>query len=382
MSKEATMKKLFSLVIAVLFCAPVFAGQSSADLVTGNGNNNGVGYGVGGTPPAAANGLNAGVHALSTPTTNTQFPTYVAPPPAGTQFPTYIAPPPAPAPTPSINPAANQGQQSQNGGAGANAAAGAALIAAGMALMSNPPTVPAGAALVAMGILALAQSAHDSNAAGQSGATAASSVNGVGANPANPTLGAGTPGFVDPNVAAGKNALGQAGYTVNGDGLQTPSGSVIPNSAFNSAGGMAKAGMDASTIKEVQNALATVNGDASRAKVSGVAVGEGGGGVSNDHSGDGGGGGGGGSSTYVNPFQMNSDLKKQMVAGKTVLFDGDPIGVRGQDIFEMIHTCYEKKRSRNDFLDESGGVGARQPASVPSVMPAKRPAFTSNARVK
>ena len=73
-----------------------------------------------------------------------------------TQFPIYT-PPPAPAPTAttqpissgSINPAANQGQQSQNSGAGANNAAGAALIAAGMALMANPPTQPAGAALIA-----------------------------------------------------------------------------------------------------------------------------------------------------------------------------------------------------------------------------------------
>ena len=67
----------------------------------------------------------------------------------------------------SINPGSNQGQQSQKGGAGSNAGAGAALMAAGAALMAMPPTMPAGAILMAMGLLAMQQSGEDNGAAGQ-----------------------------------------------------------------------------------------------------------------------------------------------------------------------------------------------------------------------
>src|SRR5262245_48501504 len=49
-----------------------------------------------------------------------------------------------------INPGAKQGENSQKGGAGTNAGVGAALMAAGAALMANPPTMPMGAMLMAM----------------------------------------------------------------------------------------------------------------------------------------------------------------------------------------------------------------------------------------
>src|SRR5882757_7557302 len=153
-NRKAQMKKSILVLTVVAFSTPAFAGSSSADLAPDI-------Y----TPTP------------TTPTTTTNQ----------TPFP-VATPPPAPTPTPvaptnaSINPAANQGKQSQDSGSGANAAAGAALIAAGMALMANPPTQPAGAALIAMGMLALAQSGADSGAADQSAATAASSVNGVGSN--------------------------------------------------------------------------------------------------------------------------------------------------------------------------------------------------------
>src|SRR5688500_488108 len=55
----------------------------------------------------------------------------------------------------SINPGAIAGQNSQSSGAGTNAAVGGALMAAGAAMMANPPTRAPGAALMAMGILAM-----------------------------------------------------------------------------------------------------------------------------------------------------------------------------------------------------------------------------------
>ena len=313
----------------------------------------------------------------------------VAPTPHQTQFPTYTPPPPPPttggviqSPTgnASINPSANQGQQSQNSGAGANNAAGAALIAAGMALMANPPTQPAGAALIAMGALALAQGGEDSGAAGQSGNTAAASNYGTGASGTNgnttaqnPNLGTGTAGLSNPALNQAKQALGDAGYGLTSTGLTTPDGTTIPNSAFNSPGGMTAAGMSPDTVKTVQAALSDVNGKAgSGPKVSGIAVTEGSGGAATP--------GETGSLSgslpdygFKNAFKMSDSARAALLAGKAVNFDGDPIGVRGQNIFEMIHVAYQKKSDRHDFLDDNGrpilsGPAVRAPASV-SVKP-------------
>jgi hypothetical protein len=297
---------------------------------------------------------------------------------APTQFPTYIPPAPAPAPlaTPatnnaSINPAANQGKQSQDSGAGANAAAGAALMAAGMALMANPPTQPAGAALIAMGALALAQSGHDSGAADQSGATAAASYNGVnGSNSAvaaNPNLGKGTSSYLaNPALKQGTAALTDAGYSLTPAGLVSPNGTLTPNSAFNSSSGMAAAGMDAGTIAQVQSALAKVNADSGKAKVSTVALAEGGGAGGTAGNPTGGSDFSFASAKGRNPFGLSDAEKRKLVAGKTVSFDGDPIGVSGQNIFDMIHVAYQKKRDRKDFIGDelAGGPSLRSPASA------------------
>lgn len=341
MKRKAVMKKAILLLAAVTLVRPAFAG-SSADLDTD----------IFGT--SSSNSATGTV----TPTQTTQFP-------VATPLPVPVAAP-APVSNASINPAANQGQQSQNGGAGANDAAGAALIAAGAALMANPPTQPAGAALIAMGMLALAQGAADSNAANQSGQTAAASVNGTTTptTPTNPALGTGTSAFQSPAAATGTAALTSAGYSVTPTGLVNPDGSLTPNSAFNSPGGMAAAGMSPATIKAVQDALANVQG--SGPKISNVAVSEGGGGGS---------GSGAGNDFSIlgrkSAFQMTDAMKKQMVAGKTVLFDGDPIGVRGQNIFDMIHTAYQRKSDRHDFLDGGGLAAAPALRSPASLAPAK-----------
>lgn len=360
------MKKLSLLLAAMSFAVHAHA-TSSADLapeIYGNGT-------TGTTPPTATN-----------PGT-TQFPKYNPPAPP---------PPPAVTPTPpksaSINPSANQGQQSQNSGAGANAAAGAALIASGMALMSQPPTVPAGAALIAMGMLALAQSGHDSGAANQSAATGASSVYGNGSTStaakdavANPQLGSGKSAFNSQAVKDAQASLANAGYSVTPSGLTTPDGSTIPNSAFNSAGGMAAAGLGSDQIKAVQDALGKVNSDigSGAGKISAVAVSEGGGGgssadkpASEDFS----------FTDKGSVFGLSDAAKKAMVAGKTVNFDGDPIGVRGNNIFDMIHVAYQKKRDSHDFLDSESGAASptlRAPASA--APPAKKIVAPARAKI-
>ena len=65
-----------------------------------------------------------------------------------------------------------------------------------------------------------------------------------------------------------------------------------------------------------------------------------------------------------NPFNIDGDKKGQLVAGKTVMFDGEPIGVRGQNIFDMVHSCYQKKREGKHFIETEMDVATRLPASV------------------
>jgi hypothetical protein len=73
------------------------------------------------------------------------------------------------------------------------------------------------------------------------------------------------------------------------------------------------------------------------------------------------GGAGGGASVDDGSSAMNSYLatlkrglsslqKAKMVAGKSLLAKGVPIGVKGDDIFQMIHRRYDTKKQGNEFL--------------------------------
>jgi hypothetical protein len=263
-----------------------------------------------------------------------------------------------------INQGSNQGQASQSSGSGANAAAGAALMAAGAALMSNPPTVPQGAMLMAMGILAMMQSGHDGDAAGQSGNTGLASVQGNPGTTTNPDPATGSSAFTDSKIAQGKAALEAQGYKMGPNGtLTTPDGNTIPASAFNSPSSMAAAGMSPQTIADAEKILADAEKDAP--KVSGVAVNSsGGGGGMAVSEGEGSGEANATGGMTFNPFNLNADAKAKLIAGKTVMFDGEPIGVRGQNIFDMVHTCYQKKRKGNHFIETENDVSVRSPASL------------------
>lgn len=269
-----------------------------------------------------------------------------------------------------------------------NIAAGLALIAA--AMMTQPPNV----ALLAMGALALAQGGADSDAADQSATTALASVKDTStlpiAPPANPTLNKGTAGFSDKKLAEAKSLLADAGYKLNADGVISPDGKFTSGSSLGSAGGMASAGMSPEAIKEAQKVLGALNSEMNGggSRVSGMGVSEGGGSGSP--------GGNGGPEFQSNDANgvghglfgngMNSAQKALMVAGKTVTFDGDPIGVKGQDIFEMVHVAYERKRQTNHFIDQPGGetqtASLRAPASVSLKSANLRPASLKPASLK
>jgi hypothetical protein len=261
-----------------------------------------------------------------------------------------------------INQGSNQGQASQSGGSGANAAAGAALMAAGAALMANPPTAPQGAMLMAMGVLAMMQSGHDGDAAGQSGTTGLASIEGNKGTVTNPNPATGTSAFTDSKIAQGKAALAAQGYQMGPNGaLTTPDGTTIPASAFNSPSSMASAGMSPQTIADAQKILADAAKDTP--KVSGVAVNSSGGGMAVSE-GEGNGEANATGGMALNPFNLNADAKAKLIAGKTVMFDGEPIGVRGQNIFDMVHNCYQKKRKGNHFIESENDVSVRSPASL------------------
>lgn len=289
----------------------------------------------------------------------------VAVPDSGGTSPTAASaqvPSPAATQTPSINPSANNAQSSESGAAAANMAAGAALMAACM--MTQPPNL----ALCALGALALMQGANDNNDAGQSGnsATVSSQTPSPTATPATtPTVApdpTGTDSFQS-STAAGQQALAAAGYTVTPDSVTAPDGTSVPSSQFGTSGGMAQAGFSADQIKAAQKAIADANSKYGGIKVSSVDVADGSGG-------GGGGNGNGGQAgftlpSFANPFAINNKAKQALVAGKTVLFDGEPIGVRGDDIFQMVHLAYDRKRQRNSFLEAPQPVSAtvRAPAN-------------------
>jgi hypothetical protein len=65
-----------------------------------------------------------------------------------------------------------------------------------------------------------------------------------------------------------------------------------------------------------------------------------------------------------NPFD-HAD-KKKIIAGKSLMVGGEPIGVKGDNIFDMVHRAYQKKRGRNQFLETTKGP-ARLPASMTSI---------------
>ncbi len=266
-----------------------------------------------------------------------------------------------------INQGANVGQASQNAGSAANAAAGAALIASGMALLPNPPTAAQGAALIAMGMLALAQAGHDSGAAGASARTAAASVlkNDAKAGDTQQPVGGGEAEFFNNERKKAAEALKAQGYSFSDKGLTGPDGKTVPASAFSSPGAMAAAGIDPNAIKELNKVNAAIADELSKYRVSSVAAGGAGAGMN-----EGGGAGGAASEEQtggvVNPFDINAERQKQLMNGKTVSLDGEPIGVAGANIFEMVHDAYQKKRSGNQFIEIEGMAPVRAPASTKS----------------
>lgn len=269
----------------------------------------------------------------------------------------------------SINPAAQQGKNSQSSGSGANMAAGAAMLAACM--MTMPPNI----ALCAMGAMAMMQGGHDKDAAQQSGATyQASSNSGATGTNTSPTTYAdpskGTGKYSD-QVKAGLQSLDDAGVKVSESGVTMPDGTKVSAGNMGNASAMTAAGFDAKAVADAKKVTDALNAEIANGRVSNVALAEGGGGGYAGASENANGSNENGATIPpgFDPFGTGAGgaaaARARALAGKTVNFDGEPIGVRGNNIFEMVHNCYQRKRAGNHFI-ENEAAAVRAPASSAS----------------
>lgn len=265
-----------------------------------------------------------------------------------------------------INEAAAQAAAAQKAAAMKNMMVGAALMATGMAGCTGMQTW--GCPLLPMAALAFMQAGHDSNMAGLSDMTYDATTpetdlpgGGTGQDPTSPTgsgTGGGDTGFTD-EVKKNLDKLASKGVTVDSKNgtVTTTDGSTMPASAFSSPGAMAAAGMSDATIKAAQDALAGAGGvEGMQASVGSMGVDGGGGGYS---------GAAGGSSEYqgssladyFNSLNKKKGDKDRLIAGKSLTYGKDPIGVKVDDIFMMVHRRYQKKRQVKTYFLE------RAPAS-------------------
>lgn len=267
-------------------------------------------------------------------------------------FPVSTPPAPSTTPTatgPSINPSAENARQAQL--AAANYNQQVAILFFMACYKKSPPEYP----LCIMGLQALNQAQNLFAAAQQSSQTSNASTNSQN-SPSGTSLPMGQASagaFSDPVIAKGIQTLQDAGITVGSDGtVHMPDGSSQPGSTYSSPGSMAAAGLDPRPAVEAKALIAGLKapGTSGSGGLGGVATGASG------YSGN--------SIAMEQKTELPSraGTKKALMAGKTVMFDGVPIGVRGDNIFEMIHECYQKKREGNHFIDLVSGSD-RLPAS-------------------
>lgn len=260
-----------------------------------------------------------------------------------------------------INNSASRGQASQSSGKGANQMAGMAFGV--MCMMGCNQISQYACYACPLAAMAIGQMGEDGGAEKQSGQVYDASLGGGGYSAAgtgydtayNPATGTTDNSGTSPtSIKDVSDALAAKGYKLNPDGSVTTPDGVLPKDTFNSAGNMAKAGFSSSAIQSAMAAIDKVNKDID-AQYGGdrvVAVGV-------NTSGDGFGGGGGGSETrgdsafdeYLKRLRGGGGFSaRRMLAGKSIRVGGEPMGVKGDDIFKMIERQYNSLNARNEFI--------------------------------
>ncbi|MCB0412016.1 MAG: hypothetical protein KDD22_05785 [Bdellovibrionales bacterium] len=274
-----------------------------------------------------------------------------------------------PTPTQSVNDSADTARRSQDKSAMSSQMAGIAMM--GIFQVGCNGTHTWGCYAGPLAALALMQAGHNGSAANASdgiydytyenpefdnpntdipkGPKVPKGPDGTG-----PAAGGGT--YTD-LVKTNLKKLADAGYTVDpktGE-VTTPKGT-FPASAFSSPAGMASAGFSSADIQAAGKAIDDINKKyggllESQPKVSGMEFNTAGGGSS-------GSGGGGYKSSFDDylagmkkPGFGGSMDKNRMLAGKSLTYGQDPIGVKVDDIFQMVHRRYQAKRKIQTFIE-------------------------------
>lgn len=266
-----------------------------------------------------------------------------------------------------INQGANRGSASQGAGKSANQMAGMAF---GMLCMVGCSQISQYACYACpLAAMAIGQLGADGDAQKQSDQAADASFSGGGYNAQGTgydtnydisglvPAGTDTSSAKPTSIADISKALASKGYTLNPDGsVKTPDG-VLPADTFNSPSSMAKAGLSSSDIKAATAAIEKVNKDIDAKyggdRVVAVGVNTAGGGYED---GSGGGRHSSGDSAFDEYLRKlrggvgGAGNIKRGVAGKSINVGGEPVGVKGDDIFKMIERQYSSKSARNEFI--------------------------------
>jgi hypothetical protein len=254
---------------------------------------------------------------------------------------------PEEAPTLGINESALQGMEAQKAAAMKNMMTGAALMATGMAGCHGTTTW--GCPLIPMAALAFMQGGHDADMAGLSDDSYQASQQNdttdtdVGDGTSTQST---TPDSISQTVQDNLNKAASKGYKVDPvTGVVTnPDGSTTPASAFSSPAAMAAAGMSPEAIAAAQKVLDETGAGAGGMSASVGSMGvETGGAIGGSSGGSSGDSGGNSLANYFNAFKKSKAEKDRMIAGKSLTYGSDPIGVKADNIFMMVHRRYQSK---------------------------------------
>lgn len=186
-------------------------------------------------------------------------------------------------------------------------------------------------------------------------------ISGDGTKPSRGGAGGGGRSAFD-EIQKNLKSLEEKGFIVNEEEgtVSTPEGEV-PLESFNSAAGMASMGMSPSEIQAVRKATEEINKKVMKKygnlpKVVSMGVSSGGGGYSygtKSYSLD-----SGEDNSYQNYLnalkdKMNKKNRAKAMAGKARMIAGDEaIGVKVDNIFDMVHRRYQQKRKANEFIED------------------------------
>lgn len=266
--------------------------------------------------------------------------------------------------TPTIKSGADDAAKDQSGGAGANAAIGMALSAAAMALMMMEQTRPAGMALMMMAGMAMQQSGETAKKSASNTGTS----NKVSYNPSSGDSGLTGVDPADPfgnpqsltRTATYKTAISNfkkaealgMKYDPKTNTMSLPNGKQVALSES----GMANAGLGSAALaaakKEADKLSEKILSDMNKSLI---------GTMDADGSGSGSSASGNASSYEEEPMpgfaapeptESLADRSAASVAGMTKNFNGEPIGVAGDSLFDMVNRRYQRKEKQDFFIPD------------------------------